>query len=99
MLANFCARSNVAVKGQHGFSIQQLDIEHAGPGQETPANSWQKTIADVDDPGNQGYGDIVYWVVEGNVGAVPDFNMSGGAHIQARRIGSPPTPVTSSEGL
>ena len=32
-------------------------------------------------------------------GAVDDDDERRRAHIQARRIGSPPTPVTSSEGL
>ena len=77
--------------GSHGFSVQQLDVEHAGPGQETPENVWQKTIADVNDPKNLGHGDITYWVVEGNVGPVATFNKTGGKNIQTRRIGSPPS--------
>ena len=86
-----CAQRNtydVTVSGSHGFAIQQLDVEHSGPGQTTPTNAWQKTIADINDPKNLGYGDITYWVVEGNVGAVDTFIKSGGAKILDRRIGS-----------
>lgn len=67
-----CAQRNtydVTVTGGHAFSIQQLDIEHAGPGQETPENTWQKTIADVNDPGNQSFADITY--CKNNKGAPP----------------------------
>lgn len=74
--------------GTHGFSIQQLAIEVAGPKQTNPENSWQKTIADINDPNNQSLADITYWVVEGDVGSVETFVKIGGAHIQARRIGS-----------
>ena len=86
-----CAQRNaydITVIGKHGFSVQQLDVEHAGPGQETPENVWQKTIADINDPKDLGYGDVTYWIVEGAVGPVPTFNKTGGANIQARRIGS-----------
>ena len=74
--------------GAHGFSIQQLAIEVVGPGQSTPANAWQKTIADVNDPGNVAFADVTYRVVEGNVGPVATFTKTGGANMQTRRIGS-----------
>jgi hypothetical protein len=78
----------IAVTGKHGFSIEQLDIEIAGPGQTDNNNKWQATAYDINDPGNLGSGDINYWVVEGNVGAVEKFTRNGGAGILARRIGS-----------
>ena len=81
---------NVTVTGKHGFSIAQLDIERAGPGQTNRGNVWQATASDLNDPRNLGIGDINYWVVEGNVGAVEDFIRNGGATIRARRIGSAP---------
>jgi hypothetical protein len=87
-----CAQRNtydVTVTGRHGFAIQQLDVEHAGPGQTTPANAWQKTISDINDPKDLGFGDVTYWVVEGNVGPVATFVKSGASKILARRIGSP----------
>ena len=59
---------HVAVAGSHGFSIQQLAIENAGPGQTNPQNTMQRTIANVKDPANQSFDDISYWVVEGAVG-------------------------------
>ena len=80
----------IAVTGKHGFSIEQLDIEIAGPGQTDNHNKWQATTSDINDPGNLGVADIKYWVVEGNVGAVEKFTRNGGASIQARRIGSAP---------
>ena len=88
-----CAQRNtydVTVTGAHGFAIQQLDVEHAGPGQETPENEWQKTIADINDPKNLGVGDVTYWVVEGAVGPVTTFNKTGGIHVADRRIGAAP---------
>ena len=45
-------------------------------------------ISDINDPKNLGIGDINYWVVEGNVGAVDKFVKNGGASIRTRRIGS-----------
>lgn len=78
----------IAVTGAHGFSIQQLAIEQAGPGQTDANNEWQKTINDVHDPDNLGVADISHWVVVGNVGARDDFSMKGGKHIRARRIGA-----------
>jgi hypothetical protein len=78
----------IAVTGKHGFSIEQLDIEIAGRGQTDDKNKWQATAYDINDPGNLGSGDINYWVVEGNVGAVEKFTRNGGAGIHARRIGS-----------
>ena len=80
----------IAVTGKHGFSIEQLDIEIAGPGQTDSNNKWQATAYDINDPGNLGSADIKYWVVEGNVGAVEKFTRNGGASIRVRRIGSAP---------
>jgi hypothetical protein len=80
----------IAVTGKHGFSIEQLDIEIAGPGQTDINNKWQATAYDINDPDNLGNADIKYWVVEGNVGAVEKFIRNGGVSIQARRIGSAP---------
>jgi hypothetical protein len=80
----------IAVTGRHGFSIEQLDIEIAGPGQTDDKNKWQANAYDINDPGNLGSGDINYWVVEGGVGAVEKFTRNGGAGIRVRRIGSAP---------
>ena len=80
--------NNIDVAGAHGFSIQQLAIEVAGPSQTNPENAWQKTVADIHDPGNRGFADVTYWVVEGDVGPVATFKKVGGANIQARRAGS-----------
>ena len=98
-----CAQRNtygVSVAGRHGFSIQQLDIEHAGPGQTKPANEWQKTIADINDPHSLSDADVSYWVVEGAVGpAKANVNGTfpsgaqlkiGGNNVQSRRVGAPP---------
>ena len=87
----------IAVTGKHGFSIEQLDIEIAGPGQTDSHNKWQTTEYDLNDPNNLGIADIDYWVVEGNVGAVEKFTRNGGTSIQARRIGSAPA-VTRKSG-
>jgi hypothetical protein len=84
--AQRCTRS-VTVTGQHGFCIEQLDMEVAGKGQTDKNNEWQATDFNIYDPGNLGTGDINYWVVEGDVGAVETFTRNGGAHIRARRIG------------
>lgn len=89
--AQRCTRS-VTVSGRHGFSIDQLDMEIAGKNQTDENNKWQATDFNVYDPKNLGIGDINYWVVEGNVGAVETFTMKGGMGIQARRIGSAPVP-------
>ena len=51
----------------------QLDVEHAHPDQVTPENKWQRTIADINDPKNMSFGDVTYWVVEENVGAMTTF--------------------------
>ena len=80
----------ITVTGKHGFAIQQLDIEVAGPRQTDPHNAWQATEYLIDDPGNLATADIHYWVVEGNVGATAMFTMRGGAEIRARRIGAAP---------
>lgn len=81
---------NVTVTGKHGFSIEQLDIEKAGPRQTNSKNVWQATASDLNDPNNLGIADINYWVVEGNVGATENFTRNGGASIRTRRIGSVP---------
>lgn len=89
-----CCRNvhNVTVSGHHGFSIDQLDIEQAGPGQSDPQNAWQATKSDVNDPDNQATGDITYWVVIGGIGAKDIFLKTGGESIQTRRIGSHRSP-------
>jgi hypothetical protein len=79
---------HVTVTGKHGFSIEQLNTEMPGPGQTNAGNAWQTLVSDINDPKNLGIGDINYWVVEGNVGAVEKFIINGGKHIRARRIGS-----------
>ena len=84
--AQRCTRS-VTVTGKHGFCIEQLDMEIAGPGQTNEDNEWQATDFNIHDPKNLGFGDINYWVVKGGVGAVEKFTRNGGEHIQARRIG------------
>ncbi|MEI6536672.1 MAG: hypothetical protein WCN98_15105, partial [Verrucomicrobiaceae bacterium] len=88
--AQRCTRS-VSVTGKHGFCIEQLDIEIAGPGQTDEHNKWQANDFTMYDPKNLGYGDIDYWVVEGNVGAVEKFTRNGAENIRNRRIGSSPT--------
>lgn len=80
--------NSVTVKGRHGFSIQQLNIERPGPGQTDELNTWQSAESDINDPDNLGTGDINYWVVVGNVGATDVFTRIGGASIRARRIGT-----------
>ena len=80
----------IAVTGRQGFSIGQLDIEIAGPGQTNANNAWQATESNIDDSKNLGTADINYWVVEGNVGATGKFTINGGATIRARRIGAAP---------
>jgi len=90
--AQRCTRS-VTVTGKHGFSIEQLDIEIAGPGQTDENNKWQATDFNIYDPENLGIGDINYWVVEGNVGAVEKFAKNGGEHIRTRWIGAHPLPT------
>jgi hypothetical protein len=81
-------KNTVTVTGAHGFVIEQLDIERAGPNQTDTTNAWQASASDVNDPGNLGVADINYWVVIGNVGASDVFAMNGGAQVRARRIGS-----------
>jgi hypothetical protein len=78
----------IAVRGKHGFSIEQLDIEIAGKGQTDSKNKWQATEYDIHDPGNVGIADINYWVVVGGAGETEHLTRHGGATIQARRIGS-----------
>ncbi|MBT7863217.1 MAG: hypothetical protein HN712_23075 [Gemmatimonadetes bacterium] len=78
----------VTVTGQHGFCIEQLNIEKAGPKQTDKGNAWQATVYDINDPADLGIADINYWVVVGGVGARDVFNCNGGATIRARRIGS-----------
>lgn len=85
--AQRCTRS-ITVTGKHGFSIQQLDMEIAGPRQTDKDNQWQATDFNIFDPGNLGVADINYWVVEGGVGAVDTLTRNGGASILARRIGT-----------
>jgi hypothetical protein len=82
--------NHVTVSGRHGFSIEQMNTEQPGPGQTDARNAWQTLVSDINDPKNLGFGDINYWVVEGNVGAVDRFTRNGGASIRARRIGSVP---------
>lgn len=81
---------HVTVTGKHGFQIEQLNTENSGANQTNDHNVWQKTTYDVNDPNNLGTGDITYWVVIGNKGAVSDFKMNGGANIRTRRIGAAP---------
>ncbi|MEI7956083.1 MAG: glycosyl hydrolase family 28-related protein [Verrucomicrobiota bacterium] len=81
---------HITVSGRHGFSIEQMNTEQPGPEQTDAQNAWQALVSNINDPKNLGVGDINYWVVEGNVGAVETFTRNGGASIQARRIGSAP---------
>ena len=81
---------HVTVSGKHGFSIEQLNTEMPSKEQTNPGNAWQTLVSDINDPKNMGFGDINYWVVQGNVGAVDQFIKNGGASIHARRIGSSP---------
>ena len=87
---------NITVTGKHGFSIEQLDMEIAGPRQTNANNAWQATESNINDPLNLGTADINYWVVEGNVGATEKFTRNGGASIKARRIVSAPAENTQS---
>jgi hypothetical protein len=89
----------VTVTGKHSFSIQQLAIEDNGPKMTTPNTAWQVNVNDLDDPKNLGSGDINYWVCLGNVGAVDDFTINGGAHIRARRIGQEPENASGNETI
>lgn len=86
--AQRCTRS-ITLTGSHGFRIEQLDMEIAGKNQTDRHNVWQMTDFNVYDPDNVGLGDINYWVVEGDVGAVEAFKKKGGQQIRTRRIGAP----------
>lgn len=93
-----CAQRNthhVAVSGKHGFTIEQLDIETAGPNQTNTHSDWQATAHDLNDPRNLGTGDITYWAVVGNGGAVDQFNKNSCARIRVRRAGAAPTAPVS----
>ena len=65
-----------------------MNTEQPGAGQTDEHNKWQTLVSDINDPNNLGTGDINYWVVIGNVGAVDTFTKNGGSGIRARRIGS-----------
>lgn len=81
---------HVTVAGRHGFLINQMNTEQPGADQTNTRNAWQTLVSDVNDPNNLGTGDINYWVVIGNEGAVDTFTKNGGTGIRARRIGSAP---------
>ncbi|MBE0655654.1 MAG: hypothetical protein IH594_17775, partial [Bacteroidales bacterium] len=81
---------HINVSGKHGFLIEQMNTEQPGPNQTNDRNAWQTLINDVNDPNNLGSGDINYWVVVGNIGAVDTFTVNGGEGIRVRRIGSIP---------
>jgi hypothetical protein len=81
---------HITVTGRHGFSIAQLNIENSGPGQTDANNEWQKIAHDINDPDNLGIGDVNWWVVRGNVGAIDEFKVMGGKGIRSRRIGAGP---------
>ena len=87
-LGTYRNTNHITVTGAHGFTIKQLNIEKTGPGQTDANNAWQATLYDLNDANNRGIGDITYWVVIGNVGAVDDFDRNGGTTIRTRRIGS-----------
>jgi hypothetical protein len=80
---------HVAISGACGFSIEQLNTEFPGRGQTNERNAWQTLVCDVEDPRNLANADLNFWAVQGNVGAVPNFILQGGANIRARRIGAP----------
>ena len=81
---------HVTVTGRHGFSIAQLNIENPGPRQTDAHNEWQNVASDLNDPDNLGIGDIQWWAVRGNVGAVDEFKVNGGTGIRSRRMGAAP---------
>ena len=87
-LGTYRNTNHITVTGVHGFTIKQLNIEKTGPGQTDANNAWQTTLYDLNDANNRGIGDITYWVVVGNVGAVVGFDRNGGTAIRTRRIGS-----------
>jgi polygalacturonase len=82
--------TGITVSGKHGFSIAQLNIENPGPLQTGAHNEWQKAAHDLNDPNNLATGDINWWVVLGNAGAVDAFTRNGASGIRTRRIGSEP---------
>ncbi len=81
---------HITVIRRHGFSIAQLNIENSGPGQTDANHEWQKIGHDINDPDNLGIGDLNWWVVRGNVGAVDEFKVMGGKGIRSRCIGAVP---------
>jgi hypothetical protein len=67
-----------------------MNTEQPGAGQTNAQNAWQTLVSDVNDPNNLGTGDINYWVVIGNQGAVDTFTKNGGSGIRTRRIDAAP---------
>jgi len=47
----------------------------------------QNTVADLNDPSNEGHGSIDWWVVEGNVGWSNKFTVVGGANVAVAQLG------------
>ncbi len=77
-----------------------VDIEHYTNPPFTPPDDWLVTIADLYDVSDELIADVDWWSLDG-VTQLPDhiFNVTGGANVQHREIGTPPasgvTPATT----
>jgi len=80
--------NTIKITGEHCMRIAELDIERWVPGKGGVHSAWYNFVADVIDPENVAYGEIVYRTVIANVGYVPDaFTItSGGTHLRVHEL-------------
>jgi hypothetical protein len=85
----------IAVDGRHHFDIAQLMIEHLSDAYNSGGTAWMFPLYDIDDAGNNGFGNIRCEIVKGDVGPVDLTRLikNGGGHIHVQRVGDPPIPA------
>lgn len=80
--------TTIRVTGEHCMRIAELDVERWVPGRNGCKSNWYDFVADLVDPGDVAYGEIVYRTVMANVGYQPKaFTVaSGGTHMHIHEV-------------
>jgi len=68
----------------HPLDLQEFAIERTMASEAR----WFKSVYEIDDLGNVGMGDVVWWNVEASLGAVDSIYVRGAANLSYRRLGT-----------
>lgn len=80
----FWSPTGIRWTAAHPIDLQEFAIERTMASE----TGWFKSVYEIDDLGNLGVGDVVWWNVEASLGAVDSIYVRGATNLNYRRLGT-----------